>query len=123
MLEGAEGARRQLRHVVGVEPAVWPEGVRVGAPDQRVAVDEPLARVDAQAVDAGQHAGDLDFEVAGGRDEAGGAGGRVQAQRLFDHRGRVRELAAEDAVGFAGAAEEVCGGGGAGAEDEIMFLA
>ena len=108
MLKDAEGTGGQLGHVRGVEPAVGPKGVRVGAPDGWVAVDEPLGWVDAQAVEAGGFAVDLNVEGGAEGDEARSGGGRVQAEGLLEDGGRVGELAAEDTVGFAGLAEDVC---------------
>ena len=47
----------------------------------------------------------------------------METESLFDHSGRVGELAAEDAVCFAGLAEDSACGGGVGAEDEVVFFA
>lgn len=123
MLKGAERTGRQLGHVFHVKPAFWLERVRVGAPDGWIAVDEPLAVVHSQPVDAGGFAVDLNFEVCACRKQAGGRSWRVEAESLFHGGGRVWELAPQDPICFARLAEDVCCGGGAGAEDVVVFFA
>jgi len=76
----------QVSHVGLIKPAFRAEDEGVSAPHGRVAMYQPLAGVDAEAVDPGGDAVDGDGEgvcgIGGGRglEQAGGSGGRVQAE-------------------------------------------
>ena len=85
-------------------------------------MQDPLTHVRARPGDIAHFAVDGYEERRGFGQEAGGAGGRVQAEGLSDEGGGVGEGGGEDVFGFARAGEQVEGGeGGVGAEDGVMF--
>lgn len=86
-LERPEDASGQVRNVVFVEPAFGTEGLGVGTPELGGLKDYPLVDVDGGAVDAvlgAILAGEEEGLVRRGH-PAGGTGGGLNAEGLFDY--------------------------------------